>query len=409
MEHHNWDFYLFFSLLCIIAQGFFAMFEMACVSFNRVRLQYYASKNNRRALWIQSLLHKPSRLFGTTLIGVITFLQFGSEFARRFYESLGINADYAVISQTILVVIFGELAPMFAARRYPEQVAMLYVPVIYFFSFLLYPIIFCIDKLNIFLQKLTRKKAEAHLFLSREELQKAFEERDTYMVASRGPSSNFAVRFFSLRNKTAKEIMIPISLSPMIPSTSTIDEMKNALSAHYSPFIPLYHRSKENIVAIAYPRDFLRLRQGKKVIDLARPPWFITQKDSLFSILKQFRRNNQSVAVVLGESGKAEGLLTLDDLIDEIFGEAKDTFEEIEKPHVHVERTLAGDMLISEFNAEFHAAFEHSIDETLSDLINRTLKHHPAKGESIRIDQFEFIVEEPSLFGSKVLSVRTVR
>jgi putative hemolysin len=408
---HSWQFYLFCSLICVMAQGFFSMFEMACVSFNKVRLQYYVGLNMKRALWIQALWAKPSRLFGTTLIGVNLFLQVGSEFSRRFYESIHLDPDFAPITQILLVVIFGELAPMFAARRHSEQVAMLYIPVIFTISKILFPLIWFIEGLNHVLQRLFGKKKDTDLFLSREEIQRAFEERDTQISTSeKDVFTTFSTRFFSLRNKTAGHAMIPLHLCPMIPSSSTLEEMKHALSVHYSPFLPLYHRQKENVVAIAYPRDFLKYVVGKKVIDYARPPWFIVQTDPLLSILKQFKRNNQSVAVVLDESGQAVGVLTLDDLVDEIFGEPSDQlFQEDEEQvsSLYIERTLSGDMLVSQFNVQFHAALAHEPDETISELLNRLFKHHPVKGESIRIEQFEFIVSEPALFGAKSVSVRT--
>src|SRR5579862_3451905 len=118
---HSWIFFLGCSLISILIQGFFALFEMACVSFNKVRLQYFASLGKKRAIWLSELIQQPSRLFGTTLIGIASSLQIGSEFARKFYESIGFNPDFAPITQVFLVLIFGEMVPMFAARRHPEQ------------------------------------------------------------------------------------------------------------------------------------------------------------------------------------------------------------------------------------------------------------------------------------------------
>ena len=109
--------YLFLTLLSVAVQALFAFFEMACVSFNKVRLQYYVSIRSRRAIWINYLLKRPSRLFGTTLIGITASLVVGSECSRRFYESIALDPDWAPLTQVPLVVIFGELAPMFAARR----------------------------------------------------------------------------------------------------------------------------------------------------------------------------------------------------------------------------------------------------------------------------------------------------
>ena len=142
---NDWLFFLLLTLICIVIHGFFSMFEMAAVSFNKIRMHYFVNKNYKRAIWLSHLLDKPSRLFGTTLIGVNTFLQIGSEASRRFYESLNLNPDIAPITQIIVVLIFAELSPMFAARRYSEHVAMLGIPIIIFTSKILTPVIILID------------------------------------------------------------------------------------------------------------------------------------------------------------------------------------------------------------------------------------------------------------------------
>lgn len=97
METGSWRFFLFLIILSLIVEGFFSMMEMACVSFNKVRLHYYVTKGNHKAKWISFLLSRPTRLFGTTLIGVNIALEFGSECARRFYMSLGLSPDWAPI------------------------------------------------------------------------------------------------------------------------------------------------------------------------------------------------------------------------------------------------------------------------------------------------------------------------
>ena len=125
------------------------MMEMACVSFNKVRLQYYVSKNQRRAIWLSYLLNRPGLLFGTALIGITASLVIGSECARRLYDSLGLNSDWSPLSQIVLVIIFAEVSPMFAGRRYAEHAAMLGIPMFYFFSILLRPIIWILNAISI--------------------------------------------------------------------------------------------------------------------------------------------------------------------------------------------------------------------------------------------------------------------
>ncbi len=397
-------FYLACTLAAVAIQGLFALFEMACVSFNRVRLQYYASQGTRRALWLNHLLKRPSRLFGTTLIGINTALVIGSECARRFYESIHLDPDWAPLTQIFIVVVFGELAPMFAARRHPEQVAMACVPLMILISRILSPLIWFLDALSRLVHRLMGKKKDVPLFLSREEVKMAFEEKDE----AEDEFNETVGRIFKLKCFTAGQVMTPLAKVQMAPSHITIAEMKHLLSVHYTPIIPIYHRYTHNIVAVAYLRDLLRLDETKKAIEKARSPWFVTRDTSILQIIEQFRRNNQSVAVILDPSGQACGLLTLDQILEQIFGEEEKQPPQEEAPSTYVERTLSGEMSVVEFNRQFQADLPLEHGETLNDLILSQLHHLPVKGEAVRIGTFEFTVDEPTLRGIKTLSVHSI-
>ncbi len=413
-ETQSWKFFLLLILISLAVQGFYAMLEMACVSFNKVRLQYYVSKNNWRAIWLSYLLNHPALLFGTTLIGVNVALQFGSECSRRFYEALGLSPDWAPLTQVVIVLIFAEIAPMFAGRRYAEHVAMMGIPLLYASSILLRPVIWLLDLLCLMINRLLGTPGGGGLYLSREELQKIIEEREE-VSPYQSKSEEFntvTANIFSLKNKIAKELMQPVHAVQIIPSTCTVGEMRALLTSRFTPYLPIYHRSLHNIVAIAYPRDLLRLGANNRVRDHARPPWFITENNSVLQILKQFRRNNQSIAVVLNQAGSAVGILTLDEIVDQIFGRSETWIPLGDSPPgvhpVFVDRTFPGDMRIEDFNKQFHVHLEAHGAETLEELVSQMLGHPPGKGESVRIDQFELTVEEASLLGAKMIAIRSI-
>lgn len=407
----EWKFYLLLTLLFVATQGMFAMLEMACVSFNKVRLQYYVGQKKLRAKWLSTLLSRPTYLFGATLIGVNASLQMGSECSRRFYESLGVNPDWAPLSQIILVIIFSELAPIFAGRRYAEHVAMLGVPILYVTSIIVRPFIWFFDIICHLINRLLRSPAREGIFFSREELQHIFEQHKEEQRPSK-EINNVVANILTLKGKVAKDLMKPLEAAQMIPSICNIGEMRTLLNYSYTAFLPIYERDPRHVLAIAYPRDLLRLSEEKKVRDHARPPWFITQNSSILQILKQFRRNNQSVAVVLDEGGYSVGILTLDEIVDAIFGKTDDwsSFDDIvpRMHHVIVDRAFQGDLEIAEFNKKFHVHLEAEEAETLEELMERMLGHPPEKGESVRVDQFELTMEDAPLIGPKKIGVRTV-
>ncbi len=406
----EWTYFLLLVVASLIVQGFYSMLEMASVSFNRVRLQFYVSQGNRRAKWLSSLLNNPTRLFGTTLIGVNAAMQFGSECARRFYMSLELSPDWAPISQIFIVLIFAELSPMFAARRYAENVCMLGIPIIYLTSFILRPVIFLLDLLCRSINFLFGVKTSSGLYLSREELQKAIEERDDSPKEKLDP---VLMNIFSLKNKTAKDLMDPLEGMKTLSAEETVGALKKRLDLQPFPFVPLYHQNPQNIVAIAYPRDLLRHPDETPLRPHARSPWFITEKNNILDILKEFRSNNQSLAIVLSERGQAVGTLTLDAVVDEIFGERDDWIsfgEYVPKKgkKILVDRSFPGSTPVADINQWL--AIDLPIPEegaTLEELVEKELGRRPDRGDAIRLDSFELSVEESSLIAGRTILIRS--
>ena len=389
------------------------MLEMAAVSFNKVRLQYYISQKSKTAHWLQYLLAHPALLFGTTLIMVNASLLIGSECSRRFYEAVGASPFWAPLTQAFLVLVFAEIAPMFAGRRYAEHAAMLGVPILYFCAILLRPFVWVIDLLCKTVNRLCGASFTSDVYLSREELQHVIESREeTFLSQEKEEFNTVLSSIFSLKNKTSKELMIPLKNVKTLPTQATLTDVRRLLESGYVPYVPLFHKKEANIVSIVYPRDLLRLSNEKKVRDYARSPWFITESTSILQILKQFRKNNQSLAIILNDLGTAIGVLTFDEIIDHIFETegskipSSDLFIDVHQ--VVLDRTFPGDMLLEEFKKQYQIEFRYKHAKTLAQAMELALGHVPRAGESVRIDQFELTVEETNLLGPKTVTVRTL-
>lgn len=404
-------FWLTLNIITIMILSFYSMMEMACVSFNKIRLQYYVSKGFTRAKWLNFLLKNPSRLFGTTLIGVNVAMVIGSECARRFHMALGLSPDLAPLSQVIVVVIFGELAPMFAARRYAEHVAMLGIPLIYVSAIVMTPFTWSIGALSRLANKIAGgKESDKNIFINRDELQKIIEEQDEEHPFH-GQKEDFNVivsNIFMLRGKEAGQMMEPLNSVLMLPSSSSVLDLNNILTTSPQDFVPIYHQNIHNIIGIAVPRDIIRVPDNKKLRDYARQPWFITRNTKAMQIIKQFRSNKQRVAIVLDDKGHAIGILSFDDVIEEIFGKFTHYKRPVEKPKKFlIDRTFPGEMLIQDFNKQYGVKIECKGAETLAELVTQEIGHHPEVGESIYIEPFEITVKETSLLEVKSVNIRS--
>lgn len=401
-----------FNILSIIILASYSMLEMACVSFNKVRLQYYVSKGSKRAIWINDLLQNPAKLFGTTLIGVNIALVVGSECSRQFYAALGLSPDLAPLTQVLLVVIFGELAPMFAARHYAEHVAMLGIPIIYASSKLMTPLLWGVSQVTTLCNKLLGiKESTGNIYLTQEELQKVLEEH-TEEESSEAEGEEFsaiAANIFSIRHKDIKKIMEPLTNLPMLPASANVKQMEILMSTINVDNVPLYNKDPSNIIGVAYPRDLLRASEHHKLRNYSRPPWFVSETATLMQILTQFRTNNESAAIILNHAGRAIGRITLDDILEEIFGKVKYPYKKhgIEENLMLIEKKFPGETTVAEFYDQYTILLDKDPSLTLSDLITKRLGHHPEKGESIYIAPFELTVTETTLVDVKTISIST--
>ena len=402
-------FYFLLTVFSLVVQGFFSMLEMALMSFNRVNLQYYLSQGFKRAKWITTLLDHPSTFFGTTLIGVNTALQFGSEASRRLYISLGINPDFAPITQIIFVLIFAELAPMFAARKHAEQVSMLGVPLLIFFSSLLKPFLFLLDLFCRQLNKILKIKSASGLCLSRDDLQKTLEIRGDDTKDRLNP---VFVNIFTLSKKKAIDVMVPLGDFMVFKSDINISEFHAQLKHRPIPFVPIYSTFRNNIIGILFSRDLIRFSGKTSIQSLIKKPWFISETSKLMDILKQFKVNNQSVAIVLNKSGKSVGILTLDKLIDEIFGQRDDWISinnlQDHRRKVFVDRSFPGSTSLNQINSWFSIKIPGKESLTLNELMEEVLGHPPTTGDVARIDGFELSIEDTSLLSGKTILVRSI-
>lgn len=403
--------WLLFNILSLIILAFYSMSEMACVSFNRVRLHYYMNKGVRSAIFLNWLLQNPTRLFGTTLIMVNLATFVGSECAREFHAALGIDPDWSPLSQVLIVIIFGELAPMFAARRYAEHVGMLAAPLLYLSARLMTPFLWAIGGITSLCKMIVGgQEGDENIFITQEELQKILEEKDEESPVGVDSDEFNAVsaNIFALSHKDVRQVMEPITVLPRVPSNATVVQAGNAMLRSETDYVAVYHKDIHNIVGIARARDLIRAQDHKRVRDFSTPPWFVTQATSLMQILIQFRKNNQELGIILNKQGQAEGVIYLDHVLEALFGKFEESSEH--KPVAvtqvpFIERTLPGGTKVGDFNARFGVILDDRIEMTLSDLVTDHLGHHPEVGETVVIGSFELSVEEASLLDIKSVKI----
>lgn len=396
-------FWFAINCLCILVQGFYSMMEMACVSFNRVRLQYYLAKEHKKARYINFLIRRSYRLFGTVMLGVNIALQYGSEASRICYKQMGLSPDYAPLSQVILVVLFAELIPLTISRRIPEKLALWGAPVLYYSHYIFYPFIRCLGWLtDIIYYILKVKKEKLNSTLSRDEVQKALEthheEQDFNVIAT---------NIFSLSATLTGQVCQPLEQVIMLPSTATVKNFREVIEKTSVNFVPVYHKVRKNIIGIALPKHFVHKHQDDSLIDHLYSPWFVTEKSKLIRTLKEFRDNRTSVAIVLDSYGEPIGILSLESVFKLLFNTMN--IAQLKPTTVSlVERTFPGNAKLNDLQEELGIQFTHYGTETLAQLVMKLLDTPPEVGGSVIADNLLFEIKEVSLHGIKRISIKNL-
>lgn len=406
--------WLLATLIFLVVEGLFAMAEMSAVSFDRVRLSYLVEKGSKRAKMLSALLETPSRMFGTVLIGVNTALMIGSQCSRNLYVSLGLPAELSPITQVALVIVFAELVPLFAARRHYQQVALFCAPIILFCSKVFTPILYIFGLISQGLARIFHKKGDAKgAFLSREELQVIVQQHHGQIpfVDEQERIDTLIGNIFQLSRKRICDVMEPLEVAGKAYVEESVETVRSRLKEHYIPCFAVYKRGEARPVGVAYAHDFVEGAPSSKVGDMVRPAWFIASEETIFATLKAFQSRRQSMAFVLGASGKAEGMVTLEEILEHLLPKATKLVAQKEPIHagLAIERTISCEMSVGEFNARFSTQIEGDPDESLTSLITMRLGAVPAEGDKLHIGRFEMVVKETSVFGAKKVVLRSLR
>lgn len=401
METNSPFFWLGVNLLCIFVQGFFSMMEMACISFNRVRLQYYLTKSNKKASYINFLIRRPYRLFGTVMLGVNIALQIGSESSRTCYKLLGISPEYAPATQIILVVIFAELIPLAISRKIPEKIALKGAPILYFAHYLFYPLIQCVGGItNMIYFILNIKEETLHSTLSRDELQKTLEthheEHDFNVIAT---------NIFSLSATSVEQVCQYLDQIPILSATVSVRDVCQLVRRHRLDFVPVYHKVKKNVVGIAFPKNLINRNPSDPVVPYLSSPWFITAKSKLIHAIQEFRKNSSNVAIVLNNNGEPMGVLGLHTVFKTLFN-TRNIAQLKPKPTSLIERTFSGNTPLSEIENELDIIFMDNDCTTIEQLMLKLLDTPPEVGASIIINDLLLEVKEISLYGIKTVAIK---
>ncbi|HIX53117.1 MAG TPA: hemolysin family protein [Candidatus Lachnoclostridium stercoripullorum] len=396
---------------CIIMSAYFSATETAFSSLNRVRMKSLAEKGNKRAALVLRLSENYDSLLSTILIGnnivnitstsVATVL-----FVRLLGEERG--SSLSTLVMTIVVLIFGEVSPKSLAKEVPENFALFSAPILRVLVIILSPANFLFGQWKKLLSLIFKFSRESGI--TEEELLIMVEEakQDGGIDEQEGTLIRSAIEFSDL---TAEDVLTPRIDVAAVPADATQEEIADIFTETGFSRLPVYRENVDNIVGIIYQKDFYNqiYHTERKLEEIIRPALFIAMGKKVGQLLKELQQKKMHIAVVLDEFGGTAGIVTLEDILEELVGEIWDEHDKVVQ---EVEQISDGEYLVMG-SANVEKLFERLGKErefdvlTVSGWVMEVAEKIPAAGEQFRFEDLEITVLE--MDDKRVEKVRIVR
>ena len=404
MAAHDW-LGLVVVAVCLLLSAFFAGSETALTASSRASMHRLEKQGNRRAAMVNRLLEGRERLISALLFGNNAVNIAASSLATGILLSWfgEVGVVYATVIMTLLVVVFAEVLPKTAAFNAPDRLALIVAAPVQWTVRLLAPVLIAVEWLVKLLLRLFGAKAgESPSILSPHE-----ELRGTVDLLHREGGVERADRdmlsgLLDLRSLTVADVMIHRTEMITVCADDPPEEVVKAVLAAEVTRIPLWKERPENIIGILHVKDLLRaLRAAEgdpKDIDIvatARPPWFVPEVRPLSEQLKAFRRRRTPFALVVDEYGEVMGLVTLEDILEEIVGDITDEHD-IAVPGVRPQPdgsvNVDGGVPIRDLNRAMEWSLPDQEATTVAGLVIHETRSIPEPGQTFTFHGFRFRV-----------------
>ncbi|MHB9101888.1 MAG: HlyC/CorC family transporter [Sulfuricella sp.] len=315
-------------LLLLIGSGFFSIAEISMMALNRYRLKHMAKRGHRGAKLTMQLLEKTDKLLGVILLGNNLLNAAAAALVTVITVRLMGESEFALtigtLSVTFLILVFSEITPKVLAAAYPERIA---IPASYILAPLLrlfYPVVWFVNLfVRALLWLLRLKPITADTRLNMEELRTLVLEAGHYIPPKH---QSIFLNLFELENVSVDDVMIPRNQIEAIDLDAPEEMIREQLATSHHTRLPVYRDRLDNIVGVIHIRHVLHQVRNNEIHaemlqEIVREPYFIPAGTSLFSQLQHFQENRHHIGLVVDEYGELLGLVSLEDILEEIVGE----------------------------------------------------------------------------------------
>lgn len=386
--------------LCLIIEGFFSGSEMALVSADKYKLALATDGGSRRALSALHMVKRPAKFFSTTLLGTNLGTVTGSVVVTLFIIGR-FGEEYAPLAVLYwpFTLILGEIVPKSICQHYADRLVLKVSPILFAVSTVLYPIVWLLSKLTDSLLGGVVKKHGSSPPLSREELEVMLEVGRADTSDVKQAERTMISRIFDLADKKVKSIMTPLPDVVAVPIGSTRDEAERILEKYAFSRVPVFDGRVFNVVGMLSGTDLLFDSAGTSIKDLIKPAYYISEEMPLDELLVAMKRRGEPLAIAVDEYGAAAGVVTAEDLLEEIVGEIRDEHDETPSNFRRIgwhHYIVNGRMEIEEANNRLKLGIPEGEYATVAGYVIHMMERIPKAGEGFKCGRLGFTVVRAS-------------
>jgi CBS domain containing-hemolysin-like protein len=320
--------------------AFFSGAETAVISTNKLHLKYLAKIGDKKAIIIYNLIKKPDKFLRVVLIGtniaIIVSSTVSSALAMHIWGDRGVTIS--ILLTTLIILVFCEVIPKTIAQNNSQKISLKAAYCLKISSYILFPLeVFFSWISNFIIRIFTGKKyVPQNAFFTKKDLKLIFEVGEKEGALERKEKSMIE-RILNLNDIFVKDVMIPQKYMVAVKENTCLEEAVELMNKEGLSRIPVYKNNINDIIGFIYAKDFLigdlekKLSKSVSLLGLIHPPYLVSENKRVTTLLKEFQRKKVHIAVVVNKGKKISGVVTIEDLLEEIFGEIEDEFDKIKK------------------------------------------------------------------------------
>ncbi len=388
-------------ILLLSLSAFFSSAETALTTVSKMRIRTLAEAGDKKAITLMKVIENPGKMLSMILVGNnIVNLSASSMMTTLTMELFGSKAvGVATGVLTLLILVFGEITPKTMATLNAERLSLAYAGIVYWLMRLLTPVIFLVNKLSTAVMFLLRvdpnKKPDA---ITEDELRTIVEVSHEEGVIE-SEEKKMINNVFDFGDAVARDVMVPRIDMVMVDVNATYKELIELFRKERFTRIPVYENSTDNVIGIINVKDFLLYDNAQKfsLRDLLRQPLYTYEYKKTAELMVEMRKTSNNIIIVLDEYGATAGLITLEDMLEEIVGDIRDEYDEDEEDEVKEiapnEYLVSGSAKLDDLNDRLDLELESEDYDSIGGLVIGLLEHLPEEGEAVDCGNIRLVVE----------------